>query len=69
MAPGGFKFQLVEVALKAISEVDTYSLEIEGVLEMRLELRPAHPALRKNGDSWVHFNLHIDDVKVRGAPS
>lgn len=45
--------------------MDTFSLEIQGLLNLRLQMRPAHPSHQTPTDAQVHFNVHIRHLEVQ----
>lgn len=45
-------------------DLETFSLEIQGLLKLRLQMRPAHPLLQTPMDAYVHFNINIDSLEV-----
>ncbi|GJP50903.1 hypothetical protein CLOM_g10056 [Closterium sp. NIES-68] len=75
LAPGesrslaGGKLSLQFVAEEKVGpyDVDHYYLRLDGLLELDLKLRPAHPLLQTPEDSQVHINLMFMDVSASSS--
>ncbi|CAI5493374.1 unnamed protein product [Closterium sp. Naga37s-1] len=48
-------------------DVDHYYLRIDGLLELDLKLRPAHPLLQTPDDAQVHINVMFTDASVSSS--
>ncbi|CAI5493373.1 unnamed protein product [Closterium sp. Naga37s-1] len=48
-------------------DVDHYYLRIDGLLELDLKLRPAHPLLRTPDDAQVHINVMFTDASASSS--
>ncbi|CAI7812832.1 unnamed protein product [Closterium sp. NIES-53] len=48
-------------------DVDHYYLRIDGLLELDLKLRPAHPLLQTPDDAQVHINVMFTDASASSS--
>lgn len=65
--PGGLDLKFEEVEVTKNMEIEQYSLKIEGLLEMELNLRPAQPQLRRKEDAEVHFDVAINKIHASSS--
>ncbi|CAI6002563.1 unnamed protein product [Closterium sp. NIES-65] len=57
-----FAFEAYEKAGRGFFDVDSYHLEIEGLLKMGIKLRVAHPLLQTKDDAEAHLNVHFEHI-------
>ncbi|GJP41250.1 hypothetical protein CLOM_g916 [Closterium sp. NIES-68] len=57
-----FAFEAYEKAGRGFFDVDAYHLKIEGLIEMGIKLRVAHPLLQTKDDAEAHLNVHFEHI-------
>eukprot|EP00271_Cylindrocystis_brebissonii_P005773 TRINITY_DN18037_c0_g1_i1.p1 TRINITY_DN18037_c0_g1~~TRINITY_DN18037_c0_g1_i1.p1 ORF type:complete len:570 (-),score=59.42 TRINITY_DN18037_c0_g1_i1:2300-4009(-) len=54
---GGMTLSFQAQEKKGVYDVDAFVLNVPGVVEMEVKLRPAHQLLRTEEEAFVHFNI------------
>ncbi|CAI5475332.1 unnamed protein product [Closterium sp. Yama58-4] len=66
---GGFKLLLAETRSRKGKDEDEFHLTIDGVVDMGMTARLAHPLMQTASEAQAHFNVHIDRLNsVRAVP-
>jgi hypothetical protein len=61
---GGLNISLLAVERTGHFDVDHYSLNIHGLVDLDIKMRVASPKLQTPTDAETHFNIGFNDVKV-----
>ncbi|GJP50908.1 hypothetical protein CLOM_g10061 [Closterium sp. NIES-68] len=67
LADGKLSLQFVAEEKVGPYDVDHYYLRLDGLLELDLKLRPAHPLLQTPEDAQVHINLMFTDASASSS--
>ncbi|CAI5930432.1 unnamed protein product [Closterium sp. NIES-65] len=60
LGSGGFKLLLAETRSCKGKDEDEFHLKIDGVVDMGITARSAHPLMQTATEAQAHFNVHID---------
>ncbi|CAI5979385.1 unnamed protein product [Closterium sp. NIES-64] len=64
LGSGGFKLLLAETRSCKGKDEDEFHLKIDGVVDMGITARSAHPLMQTATEAQAHFNVHIDRLNV-----
>ncbi|CAI5512809.1 unnamed protein product [Closterium sp. Naga37s-1] len=67
LAGGKLSLEFVGEEKTGPYDVDHYYLRLDGLLELDLKLRPAHPLLQTPADAQVHINVMFTDASASSS--
>lgn len=64
---GGVTLRFSGIQKKGIYDIDSYNVRIDGLIDMNLQLRVAHPLLQRPDDAEAHISLGINWMQTTPA--